>query len=518
VTSISSDTYQDQDNLQKIDHFVVLMLENRSFDQMLGYLELEGHDVDGVKPPTEDKPYINYYNNTDYPLEPTTRTALTTAEDPCHDGWCVADQLSTGYDERTSETIDNGGFVRNFAVTHPAADPSIVMKYFTAEQVPVYNYLANQFCVGDRWFSSVPGATWPNRLYAVAGTAAGSLDNEALPLYNCSSFLRQFDKVSRRNGSTEPSWRWYSSDPATLRLFDNRYSLEVSDRFAYFDWSTMLQRRTFLRDAARGELPSFSWIDPNFVDLGGLTGANDDHPPTDIMAGQELVLKVYNVLATSPLWEKTLLLIVYDEHGGFYDHVSPPDGLPDKDPRFRRYGVRVPAIFVSPWVEPKRHSHTVFDHTSIIKTALLRFCGKDAEECIKAMGPRVEQANHLGGLLTREEPLPPPLLDREEEVKKVVKPLVDWRASEIKRRLLYPLADTPSIARAEPVGLARQVFNKVRNAAIEQVSQTFGWHLRVPGASKPPPVQLEQPRHEFEQNFFTGAKELRRRGLPTGQP
>ncbi len=428
-----------------------------------------------------------------------------------------------GYDEDTGDTIDNGGFVRNFAVTHPAADPSVVMKYFGAEQVPVYNYLANHFCVCDRWFSSIPGATWPNRLYAVAGTAAGSLDNEPLPLYNCSSFLRQFDEVSRLNGGAGPSWRWYSSDPATLRLIDNRYSLELADRFAYFDWSTMWQRRTFLHDAAAGELPSFSWIDPNFIDVGGLTGANDDHPPTDVMAGQELVLKVYNAIATSPLWERTLLLIVYDEHGGFYDHVSPdeftlPDGLPDEDRKFRRYGPRVPAIVVSPWVEPKQHSHTVFDHTSIIKTALLRFCGSHAEKCIQAMGPRVAQANHLGEFLTRRTPRKPPLLDKEEEVKKVVGPLVDWRARELKRKLLYPLADAPSIVRVEPVGLVKQIYTKLRNVAIEQVSQTFGFRPRVPGAPKPPPLQLEQPRHEFEQNMFAGARELRSKGLPTGRP
>ncbi len=96
------------------------------------------------------------------------------------------------------------------------------------------------------------------QVYAVAGTAAGSFDNESPPLYNCSSFLRQFDEVSRMNGGAGPSWRWYSSDPSTLRPIDSRYSLEVSDRFAHFDWSTMIQRRTFLHDVAARELPSFS--------------------------------------------------------------------------------------------------------------------------------------------------------------------------------------------------------------------------------------------------------------------
>ncbi len=520
MASIPSAGDQAWANLQKIEHFVVLMLENRSFDQMLGHLELEGHEVDGVKP-AENKPLINLYNGEEYELHEAKRTALTMAEDPCHDGWCVAEQLSNG----------NGGFVENFAATHPAADPSVVMEYYEAEQVPVYNYLAQHFCVCDRWFCSVPGATWPNRLYAVAGTAAGSLDNESPPLYDCSSFLRQLDEVRELNGGAGPSWRWYSSDPATLRLIDNRYSLEVSDRFAHFDKPNLVRQRTFLHDAAAGELPSFSWIDPNFVDLGGLTGANDDHPPTDVMAGQELVFKVYNALATSPLWEKTLLMIVYDEHGGFYDHVSPddftpPGGLPDEDRRFRRYGPRVPAIVVSPWVDPdpKSHSHTVFDHTSIIKTALLCFCGSHAEKCIEAMGSRVAQAEHLGELLTMDTPRNPPLLDEkkeieDKEIEKVIDPLVRWRAREIRRRLLHPLADEPSIASVETVHIVKRVFDKLRNGVIEQVSRVLGRRPRLlVGAPKPPPLQLQQPRHEFEQSIFVAARELRTKGLPPGQP
>lgn len=517
VSSISSGNDQARDNLEKIEHFVVLMLENRSFDQMLGHLELEGHDVDGVKL-ADNKPFINWYAGKPYELHEAKRTALTVAEDPCHEGWCVAEQLSNG----------NGGFVENFAATHPAADPSVVMEYYAADKVPVYNYLARHFCVCDRWFCSVPGATWPNRLYAVAGTAAGSFDNVSPPFYHCSSFLRQLDEVRDLNGGTEPSWRWYSSDPATLRLIDDRYSLEVSDRFAHFDKPNLLRQRTFLHDAAAGELPSFSWIDPNFVDLGGLTGANDDHPPTDVMAGQELVFKVYNALATSPLWEKTLLLIVYDEHGGFYDHVSPndympPGGVADKEQKFRRYGPRVPAIVVSPWVDPdpKKHSHTVFDHTSIIKTAMLRFCGSHAEKHIEAMGPRVAQANHLGGLLTVEDkPRQPPHLDDKKEaeareLEKVIDPLVRWRTCDYKRRLLHPLADEPSLTGTEAVGTVKGVLDKARSVAVEQASRILG--RRPPGAPKPPPSYLQQPRHEFEQSIFAAARELRAKGLPPWQ-
>src|SRR5205814_1999562 len=153
-------------------------------------------------------------------------------------------------------------------------DPARVMGYYTAADVPVYDHLAREFAVCDRWFSSVPGATWPNRLYAICGRAAGSRDDlphNRPPLYSQPSFVRHLDA----------------------------------------------------------------------------------HGPADIKDGQELVLAVYHALATSPQWEKTLLVIFYDEHGGFFDHVAPPDA-PDDDPQmFGRYGVRVPALIVSPWIEPR---------------------------------------------------------------------------------------------------------------------------------------------------------------------
>ena len=117
MSSISPAVDQARDNLQKIDHFVVLMLENRSFDQMLGYLQFEGHDVDGLSREANEPPLVNWYNGESYEPLAAERTALTNAEDPCHDGWCVAEQLSNG----------NGGFVENFAAKHPSADPSVVI-------------------------------------------------------------------------------------------------------------------------------------------------------------------------------------------------------------------------------------------------------------------------------------------------------------------------------------------------------------------------------------------------------
>ena len=152
--------------------------------------------------------------------------------------------------------------------------------------------------------------------------------------------------------------------------------------------------RSFLERAAKGDLPAVSWIDPNFYDLTfGPTGSNDDHPPSDLRAGQKLVLQLVDALMQSPAWKKTLLVITYDEHGGFFDHVQPPKAADDR-PAMRRYGPRVPAIVVSPFVGAQSVSKTVFDHTSIIKTILTRFCAKK-DGSIPKMGARVAAAKHL---------------------------------------------------------------------------------------------------------------------------
>lgn len=221
----------------------------------------------------------------------------------------------------------------------------------------------------------------------------------------------------------------------SLRLADGRYCLGQHDRFAFFskanlDWKTKAKVRidphaaSFLDDAARGTLPSVAWIDPNFSNFDPIGfQPSDDHAPADIKDGQELVLAVYHALGSGPQWDKTLLIIFYDEHGGFFDHVAPPAAADDDPQMFGRYGVRVPALVVSSWTQARSVSHTLFDHTSVIKTILLRFC-PDALNQPKQhhglharpgrpgrpsyMGTRVAQANDLGEFLTRTTPRPAP--------------------------------------------------------------------------------------------------------------
>jgi phospholipase C len=410
-----------QANLEKVDHIVVLMLENRSFDHMLGYLSLEGgrRDIDGLH-----GGLANEFRGRGWPVHHLRSTVV--AEDPDHTARSVDLQIGGG-------KMD--GFVASYAaalVSHgvPDGDPSPIMGYYGAADVPVYDHLAAGFAVCDRWFSSVPGATWPNRLYALCGRAAGSRDDRPHnlpPLYDQPSFVRHLEAHG-------VSWRWYSGDVGSLRLADQLYCLGHHDRFAYvtktglpgmakLNWRVDADVGSFLEDAAHGALPSVSWIDPNWGNFNPFGfRQNDDHPPADIRDGQDLVLAVYHALAAGPQWEKTLLIIFYDEHGGFFDHVPPPEA-PDDDPGiFGHYGVRVPALIVSPWVPPRTVSKTLFDHTSIIKTIMQRFCAGDFEHRDRRrrlatwlreghphyLGTRVAQANDLGELLISDTPRPAP--------------------------------------------------------------------------------------------------------------
>lgn len=393
--------------LEQIEHVVIVMLENRSFDHMLGYLSLPEQlggrgrsDVEGLAPGMSNPSPGDRGECGIYHLDRTVFAGE--AEDPAHGGGDVEEQLAGG----------NSGFVRNFA-RHgarqakkegvPPPDPCLVMGYFDGTDLPAYDYLAANFTVCDHWFSSVPGATWPNRLYAVSGRADGSRDDkQGLPVYNLPTVFRHLD-------AAEVLWRWYSFDPATLRLIDARYRLDESHHhhFSYFDRrklshreeavaAALMERPSFLDDAANGELAPVTWIDPHFKDMRMLgPDSNDDHPPADVTAGQDLVASIYHALRESRQWEKTMLVVTYDEHGGMFDHVEPPEA-PDEDAGFRRFGVRVPALVVSPWVAAEC-SQIPLDHTSLIKTLLLRFCQRQGR--IPDMGARVNAANHLGALL-----------------------------------------------------------------------------------------------------------------------
>jgi len=390
--------------LDQIDHIVVLMMENRSFDHILGYLRLSGRrpELDGLQADMSNT-YVDtsgkfpQYDGLHFGVHELKDTRMTKAQDPPHGGSSVDKQLANKM----------AGFVQTYMDERGGpteVHPGDVLGYHSDKHLPVYDHLTEKFCVCDRWFSSVAGSTFPNRLYSMAGRAAGKRENISPPIYHLPSFVRHLDGVKG------VSWATFVHDVTPiLWAVDNDYPFKhlLDEHVAWFDGHFRPPHfgDTFIQRAAKGRLPSVSWIDPSFADLRtGLMRlisppSNDDHPPSDVSLGQALVLKIYDALASSRLWKKTLFVITYDEHGGFFDHVPPPLDPPDDDPKtFNRYGVRVPAIVVSPFVGRRSFSHEVFDHTSIIKTILLRFARQG--NTIPDMGKRVTNAQHLGVLLT----------------------------------------------------------------------------------------------------------------------
>ena len=345
-----------------------------SFDHMLGYLSLEGgrSDVDGLR-----AEFANEHGGRNYPVHHLDSTVIE--DDPNHSASAVDLQIGGG-------KMD--GFVTSFAETlaHNEvqdADPGRVIGYYNADDVPVYDHLASEFAVCDRWFSSVPGATWPNRLYAIAvAPPALAMPAAQPPAHLRPCLVRATPRRQRRlvalvlvRGGDPALRRWalQAGPPRQVPVLQQD-QLELEDQARAQDGrkSGQLSRRR-----RQGALPSVSWIDPNFSNFNPIGfQPNDDHPPADIKDGQELVLAVYHALATSPQWEKTLLIIFYDEHGGFYDHVAPP-AAPDDDPEtFGRYGVRIPALIV-----PRGWSRRPYPRrSSITRRSARRFSCASAQE------------------------------------------------------------------------------------------------------------------------------------------
>jgi phospholipase C len=356
-----------------IKHVVVLMLENRSFDSMLGKLYARSDAFDGLSDEAR-----NTWHRPDAP--PVDIPAWT---DPTRGaaGLCVPDPdpgesfediqmqihglAADGTSSAGAPTM--GGFVDNYARQpgmEGGRDPSAVMHYFVPEQVPVLSGLARAFGVSDRWHASAPCQTWPNRFFAHTGTAHGYVNN--VPTH----FPYMMDTVFNRLADVGATWRIYFHDFAQAAMLSKLWADALSN-FRSFELD-------FARDAAGGTLPAYSFIEPRyFTDLLFSRMPNDQHPPHDIAFGESLIAAVYNALRSGPAWKHTLLVITYDEHGGCYDHVIPPHATPPGGQTpdgfaFDRFGVRVPAVIVSPYVRPgsviRPPGATPFDHTSILAT------------------------------------------------------------------------------------------------------------------------------------------------------
>jgi phospholipase C len=328
-----------------INHILVLMQENRSFDHYFGRLPSFGHrDVDGLpraasNPDGEGMPVGAFLQD------------IYCHEDVSH---------SWNGSHRQYHDGRNDGFV----VTNEPGGAR-AMGYYDARDLPFYYSLASTFAIADRFFCSLLGPTFPNRFFLLAGTSDGRIRNDIV-LFARPSIFGQLDEAAI-------PWRVYAGDVAfALLLADVNPARLASIRpiAEYFE------------DAAAGTLPAVAYIDPRF--FGEVDTRADEHPPANIQVGQRYVADVVNALIASPQWPESVLFLTYDEHGGFYDHVPPPpacepDDVPpqlregDVEARFDRYGFRVPLIAVSPYAKPHYVSHKVYDLTSVLRFIQTRF-------------------------------------------------------------------------------------------------------------------------------------------------
>jgi phospholipase C len=443
-----------------IDHIVVLMLENRSFDHLLGYLTLDGgrNDVHGLTGRESNplEPRQGTARKRVFPLS-LTSPAIQTRDgfprkvtrflyDPAHGhmpqryqrgGYQIA-ALPPGFhlpqpggsDDPPPPPPPNFPIapMEGFIIEHRerldrkypdlTLDEIEILKgeitgYYTATFVPVYDHLARTALICDHWHAAIPGETWPNRFVTLTGVLTRDAYGRFTP--DNPDSTAEFDPIETPTifdhlTAAGRTWHYYEHDFAMLRLF-SKYT---------FDQTNIQPIDQFFKDAAAGTLPDVSFIDPDLIDISDdIHQANDDHPPSDIEHGQELVGRIFNALRTGPKWGRTLFVLTYDEHGGFYDHVFPDDEpalaplfawpeihvvggfLPPTRPagfdvpvRFR--GMRVPTFIISPHVAPGKATHTLFDHSTIAKTIIARFLPDNPPN----MGPRVAQAPTLASVLT----------------------------------------------------------------------------------------------------------------------
>ena len=361
--------------LDNLKHIVVLMMENRSFDHMLGSLTAVDPRIDGVtgalsNPDTtgagvRPQPLADFQGQ----LNP----------DPDHHFPAVDLQIFGG-DTSPGRVANMQGFVKSYFnqqrdVTHSQK----IMYYFQQSQLPVLTKLALEFAVFNRWFASIPGPTICNRAFAHYGTSFGKVD------MNPFDIIEPIKSIYSRliNAGHTSKVYYYDTTSSTMEvvnLLQNQPQL----------FGTYNQ---FKSDCDKGILPEYSFVEPNYNDHdsdGGEQVANDQHPDHDVQAGEFLIAEVYMHIRRNPkLWPNTALLVVYDEHGGIYDHVVPPACAPDKfiappnstgtgmEFKFDRLGVRVPAILISPWILKNTVVDRVFDHASIPATINQFFIGDD---------------------------------------------------------------------------------------------------------------------------------------------
>jgi phospholipase C len=312
-----------------IDHIVVVMMENRSFDHFLGWLPGADGRQSGLA--FTDKAGVEHST---YRLSEFQGCAHA---DPDH-SW---DGGRTEYDNGACDGWLRAGDNDEFAIG-----------YYTAADLAFYGHAAPYWTVCDRYFCAIMAETYPNRFYLHAAQTDRLHNNEGPTISTMPAIWDRLQAAGRTG-------RYYYSDAPFTALWGTKY-LPISEPIA-----------GFFADAAAGTLPDVSYVDPRFLDEGS-GSSGDDHPHADIRVGQHFLSSLYQAVTTGPAWSRTMFIITYDEWGGFFDHVPPPVAS-DANPKARLRGFRVPCIVVSPRARRKYVAHNVYDHTSILKLIEWRF-------------------------------------------------------------------------------------------------------------------------------------------------
>jgi phospholipase C len=354
-------------HLDMVDTVFITMMENRSFDQMLGYLSLPpfNRNIDGLTPDllanfvnrdSAGRVHRPFHNNN--PMLPS--------RDPNHSRGAMALQLGA----RTADGFALDGFVRNWenawGLQPPDDSPSpAVLGYFDQVDVPAMHFFAEQFAVCDRWFASLPTSTGPNRFMSLAGYVVEDDTNAIAPTQTL-----VYDWLAGHN----VRWRvYYTSMPFVAKMLGH-FDFLIHPNFRHIS----ALEADLANESAIGTFPQVVFLEPGYRDLPAVIRdvtdrtINDDHPPCSIHLGQQFLANTYRLLSGSRLWSRLVWLIMYDENGGMFDHCSPPlletpvHASPPPAP-FESLGFRVPAMVVSPLVAPGSVFSDLLDHTSVLK-------------------------------------------------------------------------------------------------------------------------------------------------------
>ncbi len=389
-------------NLNSVDTIIVVMLENRSFDHQLGYLSLPPYNrpnVEGLKPGM-----MNSLNGADFPIFHLPDPSKKLPDDPPHDRYDISMQLTGLPGSAGPPPHPMIGFVESYSQIRAidAGDQPVVMGYYTGQDLPATNFFVQNFGICDHWFAPLPAGTQANRLMAMSGYSRIEKNQGLLLPHQKLVYDWLNDRKIR--------WRVYHYGVPFAILFDDWHLRVLVDphfrHYGSFQDDILNEKdKTF---------PQVIFIDPRFADAPHFEAPNDDHPPSPTLAAQQFLLQIYSDLMTNPRrWNKTVMFITYDEHGGFFDHVSPlPIGMKPpgktKFPPFESTGLRVPAYVISPYVEPKSVYQGNLDHTSILKLIAAKFAGGHYSAAVDR-----RPVGDLTDVLTRSKPrkdctLPPP--------------------------------------------------------------------------------------------------------------